>query len=170
MSTCTNSALDIGRNLIISWVEGCGDDDPLSTATTPLVYELLGFTTTKSFNETTRTVSTSNDSSGAFEDELVVGLGMEVSVSVFTAKETAGVSTHNKLRDYRRNEIIAGRQPSVWLKVTDPIEAKHIYIFCNVGDTTKSAETEGVRSGDFNFKMIATNVAANPPYQTEAIV
>lgn len=169
MATCTNEPMDIGRNVIVSWVAGCGDDDPLSTATTPLVYKPLGFTTTKNINETTRTVSANNDSSGAFEKELQVGLGMEIPVSVFTAKDAANISTHKELRDYRRAEIIAGRQATVWLKLTNPQDGVHEYVFCLLNDVSRSYENEGVNSGDFNFKMIATDVPSNPPYQTEAI-
>lgn len=169
MATCENEALDIGRNMIVSWVAGCGDDDPLSTATTPLVYKLLGFTTTKNINDTTRTVSANNDSSGPYEKELQVGRGVEIPVSVFSAKDVANVSSHEELRDYRNTEIDNGRQATVWLKLTDPHMGVHRYFFCLVNDTSRSFENEGVNSGDFNFKMIATDDPTNPPEQKENI-
>lgn len=169
MATCSNQPLDIGRNAAVSWVAGCGDDDPLSTATTPLVYKPLGFTTTKNLNRTVRTVSANNDSSGAFENEIQTGIGIEIPVSVLAAKDVADVSTQEELRDYQMTELVAGRQASVWLRITDTQLGKHRYFFCNLNDNSESYENEGVNSGDFNFKMVATNDPSNLPYQTEAI-
>ena len=169
MADCSNEALDIGRNLIVSWVAGCGTDDPLSTASTPLVYKPLGYTTTKAINETTRTAEANNDTSGAFSKSLQTGLDIEIPVSVFTAKDVVDVSTHKELRDYRRSEIIAGRQATVWLKVTNPQDGVHEYFFCNANDTSRSYENEGVNSGDFNFAMVSTDDATNPAYQSEPI-
>lgn len=169
MATCTDQPLSIGRNAAVSWVAGCGTNDPKSNATTPLVYKPLGFTTTKNINRTPRTVNANNDSSGAFENELQTGIGIEIPVSVLAAKDVANVSTHEELRDYQMTELIAGRQASVWLRITDSQLGKHRYFFCNLNDNSESYENEGVNSGDFNFKMIATNSATNLPYQTENI-
>jgi hypothetical protein len=170
MATCENEALDIGRNMIVAWAPGCGNDDPTQAATPKLPYKALGYTTTKNINDTTRTVSANNDSSGPYEKELQVGRGVEIPVSVFSAKDVADVSSHEELRDYRNAEIDAGRQATVWLWLTDPQMGVHRYFFCLVNDTSRSFENEGVNSGDFNFKMIATDDPTNPPEQKENIV
>lgn len=168
MANCANEPLDIGRKLIVLWAEGCGTDDPTTAGS--LTYKPLGYTTTKAMNETTRTTSANNDTSGAFEKELQTGLGIEIPVSVFTAKDIADVSTQVELRNYRRSEIIAGRQASVWLKLVNQQEGVEELIFCNVNDVSRSYENEGTNSGDFNFKMVDTGVASNPAYQTQPIV
>ena len=62
MANCTDQPIGIGRGLVVSWVSGCGIDDPLSTATTPLVYKKLGFVETRGENFTPRTVTSNTDS------------------------------------------------------------------------------------------------------------
>jgi|GEM_PF-6675682 len=170
MATGCKQDLDIGRNLIVRWAEACGSEDPLSTADTPLTYKPLGYTTTKAINESTRTTDANNDTSGAYQKTLQTGFGMEIPVSVFTSADIVDVSTQEELRIYRRTEIAAGRQATVWLELTNTQLSVKEYVFCLVNDVSRSYGNEDVNTGDFNFMMIATDDSANPAYQTEAIV
>lgn len=169
MADCPSQGLDLGRKLSVEWVSGCGSDSPLSTATTPLDFKPLGYTTTKSINRTMRVVDATNDTSGAVMDEVTIGYGVEIPVSVFVAKDVADVSTHEELQDYILDEIDAGRQPTTWIKITDLQKGKYFYYFCAAGDFSESAESEGLITGDFNFKLRATNSPTNAARQTETI-
>ena len=170
MANCTDQPIGIGRGLVVSWVSGCGVDDPLSTATVPLVYKKLGFVETRGENFTPRTVTSNTDSSGIYTDTTVIGNDIEIPVSVLDAKDVATVSSQQELRTYYLTEVQAGRQPSVWVRILDPLLAEYRYYFCNITSLSRSAENEGNRTGEFTFTAIPTYDENNATYQSEAVV
>lgn len=170
MATCDSQPIGIGRGLVLSWVQGCGTDDPKTTATTPLVYAKLGFVETRGETDTPRTVTSNTDSSGIYTDTTVIGNDVEITASVLDAKDVAGQSSQQALRTYFRTEVAAGRQPSVWIRILDPLLAEYRYYFCNITSLGRSAENEGNRTGEFTFTAIPTYSDTNATYQSEAIV
>ncbi len=169
MATCDSQPIGIGRGLVLSWVQGCGTDDPKSDATSPLVYTKLGFVETRGENLTPRTVTSNTDSSGIYTDTTVIGSDIEITASVLDAKDVANVSSQQALRTYYITEVQAGRQPSVWVRVLDPLLEEYRYYFCNVTSLGRSAENEGNRTGEFTFTAIPTYDETNATYQAEAI-
>ena len=169
MATCDSQPIGIGRGLVLSWVLGCGTDDPKSDATTPLAFKKLGFVETRGENETPRTVTSNTDSSGIYTDTTVIGNDIEITASVLDAKDVTDVSSQQELRSYFRTEVQAGRQPSVWVRVLDPLLEEYRYYFCNVTGLGRSAENEGNRNGEITFTAIPTYDPTNPTYQSEAI-
>ena len=87
MADCNDRLVDIGRGMLVGWVGGCGTDDPLSTATTPLVYKPLGFLETRGENDSPRTVTSNTEQSGIDTDTRVIGTDTEIPVSVLDAKD-----------------------------------------------------------------------------------
>ena len=170
MADCTGQPIGIGRGLVLSWVSGCGVDDPLSDATTPLVYTKLGFVETRGENFTPRTVTSNTDSSGIYTDTTVIGNDIEITASVLDAKDVANVSSQQALRSYYLTEVQAGRQPSVWVRIMDPLLEEYRYYFCNITSLGRSAENEGNRTGEFTFTAIPTYDDTNATYQSEPIV
>ena len=169
MAECDSQPIGIGRGLVLSWVAGCGVDDPLSTATTPLVFTKLGFVETRGESDTPRTVTSNTDSSGIYTDTTVIGNDIEITASVLDAKDVTDVSSQQALRSYFRTEVNAGRQPSVWVRILDPLLEEYRYYFCNITSLGRSAENEGNRTGEFTFTAIPTYDDTNPTYQSEAI-
>lgn len=170
MATCDNQPIGIGRGLVLSWVEGCGDADPKSDATSPLTYTKLGFVETRGENFTPRTVTSNTDSSGIYTDTSVIGNDIEITASVLDAKDVANVSSQQALRTYYITEVQAGRQPSVWVRILDPLLSEYRYYFCVVTSLGRSAENEGNRTGEFTFTAVPTYDDTNATYQSEAIV
>ena len=62
-----------------------------------------------------------------------------------------------------------GTQPTVWVRITDPLLDEYRYYFCNITALNRSAENEGNRTGDFTFTAIPTYNELNPTYQSELI-
>ena len=169
MAQCTNQPIGIGRDLVLSWVEGCGSDSPLTTALTPLEYTKLGFVETRSENNTPRTVTSNTDSSGIYTDTSVIGNDVEISASVLDAKDVINKRSQQALRRYYMGELMAARQPTVWVRITDALLDEYRYYFCNITALNRSAENEGNRTGDFTFTAIPTYNELNPTYQSELI-
>jgi len=170
MATCDNLPTGIGRGLVLSWVQGCGTDDPKTDATTPLIYTKLGFVETRGENFTPRTVTSNTDSSGIYTDTTVIGNDIEITASVLDAKDVANVSSQQALRNYYITEVEASRQPSVWVRILDPLLEEYRYYFCNITSLGRSAEDQGLRTGEFTFTAIPTYNEANATYQSEPIV
>ena len=114
MADCSTRLTDIGRGMLASWAAGCGDDDPLSTATTPLVYKPIGYLETRGESDTPRTVTSNTEQAGIDTDTRVIGTDTEITVSVLDAKDLVDVTTQQELRAYYDAEVEAGRDPSLW--------------------------------------------------------
>lgn len=169
MADCNGQPIGIGRGLVLSWVAGCGTDIPLQSADPALVFTKLGFVETRGENLTPRTVTSNTDSSGIYTDTTVIGSDIEITASVLDAKDVANVSSQQALRNYYITEVQAGRQPSVWVRVLDPLLEEYRYYFCNITSLGRSAENEGNRTGEFTFTAIPTYDESNATYQSEAI-
>ena len=169
MADCSTRLTDIGRGLLASWVGGCGDDDPLSTATVPLVYKPIGYLETRGESDTPRTVTSNTEQSGIDTDTRVIGTDTEITVSVLDAKDLVDVTTQQELRTYYDAEVEAGRDPTVWLRITDPLLGEYRYYFAVPTSLGRSAENEGNRTGEFTFTRTATNTPTNKSKQREAI-
>lgn len=170
MAQCNNQQIGIGRGLVLSWVEGCGTDDPLSTATAPLTFAKLGFVETRGENFTPRTVTSNTDSSGIYTDTTIIGNDIEITASVLDAKDVATKSSQQALRNYYLEEVHADRQPSVWVRILDPLLEEYRYYFCVITSLGRSAENEGNRTGEFTFTAVPTHDDTNATYQSEPIV
>ena len=169
MATCTDRPQQLGREVLLSWVAGCGSDDPRTTAAAPVTWNVLGFVSNSSFDRSVRTDTNNTEQSGAVTDTLTTGIDTSISVSLEDNKDTVDLTTQDELRQYIINELYADRQPTVWLRKFDTLHNRYEYHFCVATDNSQSAESEARRSGDFNFVVTPTYSTANPPYIDEAI-
>lgn len=167
MATCEDRPQQIGKKVLVSWVNGCGSDSPLIDASP--AWKTLGFVSNSAFDRTVRTDTNNTEQSGFVTDTLATGFDVNVSVSLEDNKDITDKTTQDELRRYIVNELIAGRQPNVWLRKTDTLHKRYEYYFCVVTDNSQSAEAEARRTADFNFIMTATYDDTNPAYQEEAI-
>lgn len=160
MAICNNNPIGIGRNLKISWASGCGVDDPKS-----LEYKLIGFVESRSENYTTRTATSNTDSSGVYTDTSIIGNDVEINVSALDAKDVLNKSSQQALRRYYMNELLTGNQPTIWLKVEDPLLEQYRYYFAVPTSLDRSAENESNRASDFTFAAKPTYSESNKTIQ-----
>ncbi len=160
MAICNSNPIGIGRDLIISWSAGCGVDDPNT-----LTYSPLGFVESRTENSTPRTVTSNTDSSGIYTDTSVIGNDIEISVTALDAKDAPNKSSQQELRRYYRNELLTGNQPTMWVRVTDPLLAEYRYYFAVPTSLGRSAENESNRASDFTFTAKPTYSDSNPTMQ-----
>lgn len=169
MAECTTRLTDIGRGMLVSWSAGCGDNDPKSTATSALNYTPLGYIETRGESDTPRTVTSNTDISGVDTDTRIVGTDTEITVSLLDAKDLVDVTTQQALRDYYDAEVEAGRDPSMWIRITDPLLGVYRYYFCVPTSLGRSGENEGNRTAEMTFTRTATNTPTNKSKQVETI-
>lgn len=151
MATCNTSTVDPGKLVTVGYAVGCGDDDPTS-----LTYLPLGTINSKQLSYSAETTSTTNDTSGAVTSEIVVRSGMELSVSGFLTNNDSAVSSQNALINYYWDELNAGRQPTVWVRVQGPGYPRVWHIFMNYKGGSESFNTDDPQSGEFNFGVTDT--------------
>jgi hypothetical protein len=166
MADCSTRLTDIGRGMLVGWAAGCGDDDPTTNGT--FTYKPLGELETRNENDTPRTVTSNTDRSGIDTDTRVIGTDTEITVSVLDAKDLVDVTTQQELRDYYDAEVEAGRDPTMWLRITDPLLNQYRYYFVVPTSFGRSAENEGNRTAEFTFTRTATNTPDNKSKQKEA--
>jgi len=169
MATCTNTPQQLGREVLVSWVEACDDLDPRTTATNPPTWNVLGFVSNSAFDRTVRTDTNNTEQSGTWTDTLATGMDVSISISLEDNRDLADLTTQDELRTYIINELIAGRQPTVRLRKTDTLHNRYEYWYCVATDNSQAAESEARRTGDFNFVVTASYDAANPTYISENI-
>lgn len=164
--------LGTGKSLIISYaIEDC-TATPLTTATTPIsTWKTIGFTQSTSENVTARTTTANVDDQSTTLGEYL-GLDVSIDVSVLDAVDVTDKINQQALRDHQLTNgmAIPPVTPKVWIRVHDTLLSQYRYYYCMMGDTARSGETEGNRTGSFNFVMVPTFDATNREYQKEAIV
>lgn len=154
MANCDTSTIDTGKSVLAQWVAGCGDDDY-----TALTYLSFGAMNTKSLGFTGTTADTTNDLSGADTSTIVVRRDGELSVSGFQTTNDSVISAQNQLINYYHTELTAGRQPSVWLKISGDNYPRVYYIFAVMTDYNEAFNTDDPRTIEFMFKPTDTGVS-----------
>ncbi len=157
---CTTSTINPGKLVTVGYAVGCGDADYAN-----LTYLPLGTINSKQLSYAAEMASTTNDLSGATTSEIVVRTGMELAVSGFLTAVDSAISAQNALIQYYWDELNAGRQPTVWIKVSGPNYPRVWHIFMNYKGGTESFNTDDPQSGEFNFGVTDTgdtvNIAVN---------
>ena len=153
MATC-DTDIDFGKFLAVSWAAGCGDDDH-----TALTYKPVGVTQSKSLDEASTEVDVTNDDSGAENETALTRMTAEITVSGFNSLKDTVTTSQKELRAYRRTELTAGRQPTMWLKFVEANGLDNIYVFVIFTSNTRSYGTDDANSGEFSFKMTSTGLA-----------
>lgn len=153
MATCTTN-IDFGKFLAVSWAAGCGDSDQ-----TALTYKPVGVTQSKSLDEASTEVDVTNDDSGAENETAVTRMTAEITVSGFNSLRDNVTTSQKELRAYRRTEMAAGRQPTLWLKFVEQNGDDNIFVFVIFTGNTRSAGTDDANTGEFSFKMTSTGVS-----------
>lgn len=146
MAICVNNNSHyIGRNVIFEWSAGCPDAKPLEAS-----YKFVGACNTKGFTLASDTVdSTTDQTAGGIRSTTVTYLTYEVSVDGKARLQDKAGEANTELFKYYVAEIAAGRQPSVWTKMTFPdvtIEA-----YCNLTNYERSAPDSDMVSFSATF-------------------
>ena len=155
-----------GRNLLVEFVEGCGDLD-LDTAT----FKVFGSVNTKQLDFTANTADNTSDLSGAVTSNLVTTLSSEISVSGWADKsDSALVSNQLEITKYFLDEVNAGRQPSGWLHVYADGYGLEYYIFVNITQGPGlGGSTNDVVTFSMTFSATATNVSGVNAIQVNTV-
>lgn len=153
MAAC-NQKIGFGKFLAVSWASGCGSDDQ-----TALTYLPIGVTQSKSLDESSTEADVTNDDSGAEMDTIITRLTAEITVSGFNSIRDSVTTSQKELRAYRRTEVAAGRQPTLWLKMVEEDGDDNIFVFVTYPGNTRTYGTDDGNTGEFNFKMISTGVS-----------
>jgi hypothetical protein len=159
MADCNTSSNFAGKKVAIQYAVGCGD-----AIYAGLTYLPLGTVNSKQLNYAAVTADNTNDLSGAVTSEIVVRSGLELTVSGFLTSVDGATSAQNALIQYYWDEIQAGRQPSVWIKISGDGYPRVWHIFMNYKGGNESFGTDDVAGGEFNFGVTdtgATNLAVN---------
>lgn len=153
MADCETD-IDFGKFLLATWAPGCGSDDQTS-----LTYKPFGSTQSKSLDEASTEVDVTNDDSGAENETAIVRMTAEITVSGLNTKKDSVRSSQKELRAYRRTEIKAGKQPTLWLKFLEVQGDDVIYIFSVITGVSRTFGTDDANSGEASFKMTSTKVS-----------
>lgn len=151
MANCVTN-IDFGRFLAVSWASACGSDDH-----TALSYKPIGVTQSKSLDESSTEVDVTNDDSEAEMDTAIVRMSAEITVSGFNSLKDNVTTSQKELRAYRRAEVAAGRQPTMWLKFVEENGLDNIFIFVIYTGNGRTYGSDDANTGEFAFKMISTN-------------
>jgi hypothetical protein len=158
MAVCSDSKVGAGKLVTVGWVEGCGD-----AAYAGLTYGALGTINTKQLTSAAAMADGVNDQSGAYTDESVTRLSMELTVSGFSTSVDSAQSVQNALVNYYHAEPQANRQPSGWLKVSGPTLPRIYYIFVNCTGCDEGFNTDDNSTISFSFGVTGTGDAAISP-------
>jgi hypothetical protein len=154
MADCNTSSNFAGKKVAIQYAVGCGD-----AIYAGLTYLPLGTVNSKQLNYAAVTADNTNDLSGAVTSEIVVRSGLELTVSGFLTSVDGATSAQNALIQYYWDEIQAGRQPSVWIKISGDGYPRVWHIFMNYKGGNESFGTDDVAGGEFNFGVTDTGAA-----------
>lgn len=160
MAECTTSTIDVGKNVLAEWVEGCGD-----LAFESATYKLFGTINTKSLNFTSSTSDTTNDQSGADTSTIVTRRDGEFSVGGFQTTLDSAISNQTELIQYYHNELDAGRQPSLWIKLSGPNYPRIYYVYCIITAVNEGFNTDDPNSFEMTFKPTDTGVPGTSAVQ-----
>ncbi len=149
MAVCTGTSNYTGRNVILEFVESCGDTDP-----TLLTYLPAGSVNQKDVNVGTTTTDNTSDDTTGVQSALVTYLTFSATLAGFATQSDGATVNQALLKKYLVNEVIAGRQPSVFIRIIFPDIT--YYAFCNVTSSTNSASSTEAVTYNFEFTATAT--------------
>lgn len=156
MASCSTSTNNPGKNVTVGFAIGCGDD-----AFAGLTYLPLGTINDKQLSYAAVVADNTNDLSGATTSEIVVRSGLELAVSGFLTANDSALSAQNALIQYYWDEVQAGRQPTVWIKISGSNYPRTWHIFMNYKGGSEGFATDDPQSGTFDFGVTDTGSAVN---------
>ena len=157
MAVCTTPKVPVGKVLTVGYAIGCGGDDH-----TTLTYLPIGKVNTKQLTTNPEFASIVNDDSGSTTDEILVRTGMDLAVGAFVVDQDSVAAAQNALVNYYFTEALAGRQPTVWIKLSGDGYPRVWHLFCNYKAGDESANTDDPMAGNFNFSVTSTGVTDKP--------
>lgn len=157
MATCTTASNFVGKTVAAGWVVGCGDLD-FENAT----YKTFGTINSKTLTFTGTTTENTNDLSGPDTSMLLTRRGGEFTVSGFATTNDSVTSNQNELIQYYHDELDAGRQTSVWIKVSGPQYPRIYYIFAILTNIEEGFNTDDPATVSFTFSTTDTGVGGTP--------
>jgi hypothetical protein len=156
MATCTTATNMVGKKLTVGYATGCGDD-----VFTGKTYLPLGSINDKQLEFLANVDDNTSDTSGAFTSELAVNVALTLSVSGFLTTTDSALSAQNALVQYFFDEMIAERQPTVWLKVSGDGYPRVWHIFMIYKGSTEGHGTTATSTMSFDFGV--TDTGATQP-------
>lgn len=154
MADCGTSTNNPGKNVAVEYATGCGDDDFINKTFLP-----LGTINDKQLSYAATTADNTNDLSGATTSEIIVRTGLELTVSGFTTAVDSAISAQNALITYYWAEVQAGRQPTVWIKISGQNYPRTWHIFMNYKGGTEGFATDDPQAVTFDFGVTDTGAA-----------
>jgi hypothetical protein len=153
----------IGKTLTVGYAIGCGDD-----IFTGLTYLPLGTVNDKQLAFEANTDDNTSDLSGAVTSSIVVNTSFTLSVSGFLTTNDSALSAQNALIQYYFDELNAGRQPTLWLKISGPDYPRVWHVFANFTGSTEGHGTTATSTISFDFATTDTGVAQSAVNLTAA--
>ena len=148
---------DVGKNLLVQFTSGCGDADYAN-----LSYKSFGTINSKQLSFTSSTVDATNDQSGPDTSTLVTRRDGEVTVSGYATMTDSAISAQNELITYYHAEIAAGRQPSLWLKISGPNYPRVWYIYAVITAQNEGGATDDLITFEMTFKPCLLYTSPSP--------
>ncbi|WP_299996827.1 Ig-like domain-containing protein [uncultured Cedecea sp.] len=113
MQGCANDTGKlIGKVAVLRMAFGCADTRPLLTD-----YKRLGALTTKGFDYAINSITSDTDDSKNLTENLVTGMDISISGDgEYRKKDKASEIGAKKMAKYIFDEIVAGRQPALWVR------------------------------------------------------
>lgn len=155
MIGCNTSSNYIGRVVTAAFALACGDADPES-----LTYLPFGSTTSKTIAQTATTTDNTSDDTTGVQSSLVSFQTFELTVNGFATVADGAQSNQTMLKKYFTEEIMAGRQPTVFVRVIYPDIT--YYAFCNITNVTPGDAT-GSETVTYSFTFSATATGTSNP-------
>lgn len=154
MADCPNANVMVGKTLVVGYAIACGD-----AVFTGLTYKPLGTISDKQLAFEANTDDNTNDLSGAVTSSIVVNTTFTLSVSGFLTTIDSALSSQNELIQYYWDELNAGRQPVVWLKISGPTYPRVWHVFMNYTGSSEGHGTVATSTISFDFVTTDTGVA-----------
>jgi len=149
----------IGKNLAVGYAIACGD-----ATFTGLTYLPLGSINDKQLEFAANVDDNTSDLSGGTTSELVVNSSFNLTVSGFLDTDDDAETAQNALVQYFWDQINAGEQPTLWLKVSGPTYPRVWHIYMIYKGSTEGHGTTATSTMSFDFGVTdtgATNAAVN---------
>ncbi len=150
MAECATPGINPGKNVAVEVSTGCGDDDFLNKT-----YKKLGTINAKDLTFAAVETDTVNDQSGATTSSIIVRTSFDLTVAGFITGDSA-VSMQKELVLYYFTELSAGRQPSVWIKISGPGYPYVWHVFMNYKGGAQGLGTDDAQSITFDFSVTDT--------------
>lgn len=130
----------------------CGDADP-----TTLSYLPVGSLNNKTWNLSSQVTDNTSDSTIGVTSSLVTYISLESTASGFATGEDGTLSNQARLYKYYTDEVQAGRQPTMWVRVTFPDIT--VYAFVNITGYNRSMASGETVTFELSVQSTATGSA-----------